>query len=344
VGNVGRYDDAVWLEKRGELGLPVSENTLAMRLKAAGYDTAIFGKWHLGYGDKFSPNRHGFDEAIALLGGNADYFTYREDEGPMTLTRNGKPYETTGYLTDVIGREAAEWLGNRKASKPFFLYVPFTAPHTPIQDPAEFDPKTGTAPRRQGHRPTFARMVERMDKVIGDLIGKLGPNTIVIFTSDNGAERNGRNAPFRGNKSFTWEGGIRVPCVISWPGVVPAGSITEQPAITMDLTATLLAAGGADKARTDGIDLRPVLDGSKPVTPRTLFWRYRRAENTRKAVRKGNMKLVVDNGAESLHDLAADPGEKNNLLETKPAVATELRALLGAWEKEVRAGRLERIK
>ena len=133
LANVGRYDGAVWLQERGELGLPVSEPTLPKYLTSQGYSTAIFGKWHLGYLDKFGPNRHGFDEFFGILGGAADYFRYTEEDKAMVLRHNGKPVQAKGYLTDLIGQKAISWLKKQKAGKPFFLYVPFTAPHNPFQ-------------------------------------------------------------------------------------------------------------------------------------------------------------------------------------------------------------------
>ncbi|HTM51397.1 MAG TPA: sulfatase-like hydrolase/transferase [Bryobacteraceae bacterium] len=346
VGNVGRYDDAEWLAKQGELGLPVSETSMARIFKNAGYDTACFGKWHLGYADKFSPNRHGFDEYFGILGGNADYFTHREEDGTNVLYRNGKPVEAKGYTTDLIAEEAVSWLA-RKRSKPFFLYVPFTSPHTPIQDPDGYDPKTGAAPVRQGHRPTYAKMIERLDRRVGDILSQLdrmgaAGETLVIFSSDNGGDPNGRNDPWRGKKGSLWEGGIRVPCMMRWPGRIPGGKTIDQVAVSMDLLPTMLAATGiaAPSGRPlDGVNLLPVLEGLKPNYPRTLFWRAKRGTRVRKAVRVGDLKLVIDEG-EELHDLAKDELEQRNLLPTAEMIAKGLRAKLAAWEQEVMAPRL----
>jgi arylsulfatase A len=345
VGNVGRYDDAVWLEKRGELGLPASEVTFPKLLQQNGYATACFGKWHLGYSEKFLPNHHGFDEFLSILGGNADYFTHREEDGALVLNRGGKPLERKGYVTDLFAEEAIAWL-KRRDSRPFFLYLPFTAPHTPIQDPDAFDPATGTAPVHKQNRAVYARMVERMDARIGDVLRQLRAmgregNTIVIFMSDNGGEANGDNGELRGRKSSVWEGGLRVPCIMRWPGRIPAGSTTSQVAMTMDFAPTLLrAAGVATATRFDGIDLLPVLTGARTGEARTLFWRYKRANNVRKAVREGDLKLVIDNGREELHDLAKDPREQNDLLPAAEADAARLRKKLAAWERDVMAPRL----
>jgi N-acetylgalactosamine-6-sulfatase len=346
VGNVGRYDDAEWLAKRGELGLPLSEITMPRIFKDAGYDTACFGKWHLGYGPKFSPNRHGFDEYFGIIGGNADYFTHREDDGTPVLYHNERPVERKGYTTDLIAEEAIGWLKQRRQN-PFLLYVTFTAPHTPIQDPDGFDPATGTAPVRQGDRRIYAKMVEREDGRVGDILSQLqavgaADNTIVIYHSDNGGDPNGRNDPLRARKGTVWEGGIRVPCLMRWPGVLPEGTAVSQVGVTMDLLPTLLAATGVPAPpgrKLDGANLLRVLTGKQQPFPRTLFWRAKRGDRVRKAARHGDMKLVIDEG-EELHDLATDEMERKNLLPAGEKIAAGLRARLAEWEKEVMAPRL----
>ncbi len=350
TGNVGRYDDAEWLAARHDLGLPTSEISMPRIFKNAGYDAGCFGKWHLGYEEKFSPNAHGFDEYFGILGGNADYFTHREDEkdGAPMLYHNRTPVERKGYTTDLFAEEAVKWLKQRPHGKPFFLYLPFNAPHTPIQDPDEYDPKTNTAPRRQGNRKVYAKMVERMDRRIGDVLGQLdamgaSDRTIVIFHSDNGGDGNGRNGPWRGRKGAAWEGGIHVPCVMRWPGVLPAGKTVEQVSITMDLLPTLIAGAGVAAPpgrRFDGINLLPALTGGRKPFARTLFWRGKRGGRVRKAVRDGDMKLVLDPEGDELHDLAKDPGERKNLLPEAAATAGRLREKLAAWEREVMAPRL----
>lgn len=346
VGNVGRYDEAIWLQKRGELGLPDTELTLPKVFKKARYQTACFGKWHLGYLDKFLPRRHGFDEYFGILGGNADYFTHREENGQLTLYRNEKPEERRGYLTDLFAEEAIAWLKKQKENR-FFLYLPFTAPHTPIQDPDGFDPKTGTAPWKKNDRRTYAKMVERMDARIGDVMAQLRAmgqeeNTIVVFVSDNGADPNGNNGPWRGRKGTLWEGGIRVPCLMQWPARLPQGKTVSQVAITMDLMPMLMRAAGvtAGAATFDGMDLLPIIRGQMPETPRKLFWRYKRGDVVRKAARDGNLKLVIDPEGEELHDLSTDEREQKNLLPARAREAEALRRALAAWEKEVQAPRL----
>lgn len=339
VGNVGRYDEAEWLAGRGELGLPVSETSIARMLKDAGYDTCLSGKWHLGYLDKFSPNRHGFDEYFGIIGGNADYFTHREEGGAPVLYHNSEKIERKGYTTDLIGEHAVGWLKQR-GRRPFFHYVAFTAPHMPIQAPDE----RGKINNKD--RGTYVKMINRMDDMVGAIlaqIDKMGAaeNTFVVFMSDNGGTGPARNAPLRGHKGLTFEGGIRVPCMTRWPGVIPAGRTTRQVAITMDWTATFLhAAGVAPRRKLDGIDLMPVLSGKQQPSPRTLFFRYKRMQNRRWAVIDGDLKYVRDNGEEMVFDLAADESEEHDLIAQRRDDARRLSGKLAAWEKEVAPPRL----
>ncbi len=350
VNNLGRYDEAEWLQKRGELGLPVAETTIPRFLKNNGYDTACFGKWHLGYMDKFGPNLHGFDEYFGILGGNSDYFTHEEmgeGAGQSQLYENKVKVQRKGYLTDLLAGAAVDWL-KRRSDKPFFLYLPFNAPHTPIQDPDELDPKTGTAPHRDRNRTVYSKMVSRMDLAIGRVLAQLdamgvAKNTMVLFLSDNGGDPNGRNLPYRGTKSSVWEGGIRVPCCIRWPGRIAEGGTLAQPAMTMDLLPTILAAAGAKAPASrafDGIDLLPFLTSRRAVVERTLFWRYKRGAARRKAVRRGDWKYMNDSGTEGLYNLAKDERETDNLLARHPEIAEDLKAKLAAWEREVQAPRL----
>ena len=336
IGDVGRYDEAVWLQKRGELGLPASEPTMPRLLKQAGYDTAIFGKWHLGYLEKFRPGRHGFDEFFGILGGNADYFTHKEDSPLHAFYHNEQPITREGYLTDLIAEEAVGWL-KRRSRNPFFLYVPFTAPHLPMQAPGRSSQDHGT----------YIRMTEALDGAVGAILAQLeamhaDENTIVIFASDNGAIKLGSNGGLRGFKSEVWEGGIREPLLVRWPAALKAGRTCTQVGITMDLLPTILTAAGIapPAVKFDGVNLLPVMKGDAGQFPRTLFWRYKRLQNRRKAVRHGDMKYVWNNGKEELFDLAKDEREQTNLLAAAPDTAATLRARLAGWEKDVAAPRL----
>jgi N-acetylgalactosamine-6-sulfatase len=356
VGNVGRYDDAIRLQKKNDLGLPVEEKALPRLLKDAGYRTGICGKWHLGYEDKFSPNRHGFDHAFYCLGGGMDYFHHVEGSppAPTVLRLNGKPLRRPGYFTDLVAAEAVQFIQVNR-DRPFFLYAAFTAPHAPFQGPKDSSPKPLPADSplwKQGKAPprVYAAMVERLDEAVGKILGelekqKLGTRTLVIFTSDNGGTASARPTPFAGIKGSTFEGGIRVPCIVRWPGVLPARTVTEQVAITMDLTASIarIAGAKAPKGRPfDGIDILERLAKRQPVLERTLFWRARRGERTWWAVREGSLKYVARQDgrkAEYLFDLRDDPGEKRNVLARRGKEAARIKRLLDDWERTVRPKR-----
>jgi arylsulfatase A-like enzyme len=191
-------------------------------------------------------------------------------------------------------------------------------------------------------------MVERMDFQIGRVLDQIRSmdaerDTVVIFASDNGGDGNGRNDPYRGRKGTLWEGGIRSPLLVRWPSTLKPGVTVGQLGMTMDLLPTLLAAAGVPDAgvKFDGIDLLPAMRGERKAFERTVFWRYKRLDNRRKAVRRANLKYVIDNGQEELHDLAKDPREQDNLLSKQPSDAAELRKLLEAWEHDVSATRLK---
>lgn len=345
--NVGRYDDAIRLAEQGQLGLPVDELTLPQRLRDAGYACGLFGKWHLGYEDHFRPLRHGFEKSFGVLGGNADYFRHTEDDGWPVLFEDDRPAARTGYLTDLITDEALRWYAQVK-HRPFFLYLPFTAPHSPIQGP---DDDTGELTPRDrwntGPRTTYAAMVERMDAGIGRVLGAieadgLRPRTLVVFMSDNGGDRNGRNAPFTGQKGTTYEGGIRVPCIARWPRRLPEGQVLPHIAITMDITSSLVRIAGAtvpDDRPFDGIDILADVEDDRPPRPRTLYWRGRRGDITWRAVRDGDLKRIWkhdgDNQESWLYDLHADSEEKSDLLAERTEDAARLEALLSGWERDV---------
>lgn len=350
VGDTGRYDEAAWLQSRGELGLPPEQATLAPLLARSGYDTALFGKWHLGYREKFLPTRQGFREYFGILGGAADYYTHEEPNegrGQKPLLQGESRVERKGNLTDLFAEAATEWL-RRPRQNPFFLYLPFTAPHDPLQNPAEYDAAAGTAPQRPKDRKSYAAMVAHLDRRVGDVLDQLermgaAGNTLIVFHSDNGGTAAaGRNTPWRGAKSSVFEGGIRSPLFMSWPGRIKAGSVSGQPAMTMDITATLLGAAGADTsgARLDGMDLLPYATGVKPIQTRSMYWRYKRGDNRRKAIRDGRWKYISDSGAEYLFDLEADPAERGNLIGDNPALLAQLKAKLTSWEAETAAPRL----
>ncbi len=355
IGNVGRYDDAIRLRQTNDLGLPVDETTIARILKDAGYATAICGKWHLGYEPKFSPNNHGFDHAFYAIGGGMDYFHHVEPppSNMYALYLNGKPVKRKGYFTDLMTDEAIGFMEQQSENMPFFLYVPFTAPHSPYQGPCDFRPQalpedSDLWNQSKGPRHIYFAMVERMDRCIGKILRKLEDqnsqdNTLVIFMSDNGASRSGSNLPLSGFKGNLFEGGIRVPCVVKWPGVLREGMVSNQPCITMDFSRSIVRSAGAKPPKNrsfDGIDILQAIETNQPVQKRTLFWRARRGQRTRKAVRDGSLKYIrLQEGNdvnEYFFDLEQDPAEENNLFGERREDVRKLKILLDDWEEKVK--------
>jgi len=330
------------------LGLPTSVPTLPKMLKAAGYATGAFGKWHLGFKDEFNPTKHGFDEYFGELLGHSDYYNHSYYDGTYALRDGLEPVQVEGYLTDLINDRATKFI-DKHASEPFFLYVPHLAVHCPFQPPGRPLPSVTKANMYDGNRKTYAAMVERVDQGLGMIFAalekhRLLENTLIVLSSDNGGERYSDNAPLFHHKSTLWEGGIRVPCLMSWPGKLPAEKVTPQVAITMDLTATFAALAGVQAPADrpfDGINLLPVLLGEKPLHARTLCWRIDRKGREQKAVRYSHWKYIQDGNVEMLFDLTADIGERRDLSFQQPRVMTELKRQLADWEKELAQERTE---
>ncbi len=357
----GRYQHRVGIEWAdiwiGTPGLSASETSIARMLSDDGYATGIMGKWHVGGTAEYGPNAHGFDEFFGHLGPNMDFYTHRElipRTGVPDLFENTEPVVQEGYMTDLITQRSVGFI-KKHADHPFFLWVSYNAPHWPFQPP---DRLWVAYPeeRFKGTRRDYNAMVERIDDGIGEILAALDEKglarkTLVIFTSDNGGERLSRNVPFFHYKASLWEGGIRVPCLMRWPGQLPAGTTSKQANITFDHSATILAAAGSKPppGRTlDGINLVPILKGEKPVQERTLFWRTPMLGECKptyanfqcmiqKAVRKGTWKYVLDGyeKLEMLFDLENDPSERQSLAYQHPEVVRDLRQRLAQWEQEV---------
>jgi N-acetylgalactosamine-6-sulfatase len=355
TGNVGRYDDAIRLRETHDLGLPVEETSIARMLKDAGYATAITGKWHLGYEPKFAPHLHGFDHAFYCIGGGMDYFHYLDTVAGYNLFLNGNPIRREGHFTDLATDEAIKFI-ERRADGPFFLYVPYTAPHSPFQGPDDYrpDPLPLDSPLwKQGQAPpdVYVAMIEHMDKCIGRILKVLDDkgltqDTVVIFSSDNGGTGSARNAPMSKIKGSTFEGGIRVPAVARWPGVIPKGVVNEQVCITMDFSASIVRIAGAtvpSGREFDGLDILKLVETGRGPRKRTLFWRGRRGDRTWRAVRDGDLKYIRRTDGrrteEYFFDLKEDVGETRSLLEERPEEVRRLKAMLIDWEKEVRHAR-----
>jgi arylsulfatase A-like enzyme len=346
----GRYPQRAGFEwviryTEKQRGLPAAAASLPKVLKKGGYATGLFGKWHLGYTPEFGPNAHGFDEFFGFLAADLDYYAHKDAIGDPGLYENTKLVEQKGYLTDLITDRSLAFL-KKHAVEPFFLEVAYNAPHWPFQVPGKPDvrdvrtygPETGT-------RADYIKMVEHLDSSIGKILAELDrlgltKGTLVIVTNDNGGERLSDNGPLFHGKYTLWEGGIRVPCIVRQPGVIPAGITSAQPVITMDLTATVLAAAGAAVpagVTLDGEDVLPILIGTKPVRERTFCWRLQRPGEPegQRAVRKGKWKYVLDREVELLFDLEADPGERKTLAVKHPDTVAELRKALADWEAKL---------
>jgi arylsulfatase A-like enzyme len=326
-------------------GLPLSETTIADRLKAAGYATGLVGKWHLGNVERFRPPKRGFDDFFGFLGGAHPYFPgmgaaiFRGDETVMEKE----------YLTDAFGREAVAFIDRHK-TKPFFLYLAFNAVHTPMHATDERLQRFASISDKT--RRTYAAMLTAMDEAVGKVLDKLQAekldnDTLIFFLNDNGGPTmqgttiNGsRNTPLRGSKRTTLEGGIRVPFAIQWKGRLPAGKTYEKPIIQLDVLPTALTAAGVEvksEWKLDGLDLLPFLTDKNQQAPHeTLYWRL----GQQMAIRHGDWKLVrydpASDGekgrisAVKLYNLADDIGEAKDLSASNP---DKYKELLTAWDK-----------
>jgi arylsulfatase A-like enzyme len=352
----GRYPQRVLLERalgsvgaELEKGLSANGRSLPQLLKNNGYATGLIGKWHLGYKPELGPNAHGFDYFFGFLSGYIDFYQHtRGYDNQSDLFENTTPIHEDGYMTDLITTRATKFIADH-AEAPFFLEVTYNAAHWPFQPPDH--------PSRAPHNSTFqgpgdsvpptrkdyVAMIERADAGVGritrmlDSLG-LTSRTLVIFTNDNGGEWLSRNAPLFHRKDTLWEGGIRVPAIFRWPGRIPAGQTSAQVGITMDLTATILAATRSQApadARLEGIDLLPVLERRSPAVERTLFWRIDTPARQQRAVRQGAWKLLVDGDDLLLFNLQNDIGERTDLAARRPDLVGKLLPLIRAWEADV---------
>lgn len=354
----GHENNPTWLPEIRDVGLPLDQPTLADVLRKLGYATGAVGKWHLGAHPSHHPNRRGFDSYFGLLGGGHQYFnhnTFKTDpvkarqEYLIPLVRNEKPVEEGEYLTDALGREAAALVDVNK-SKPFFLYLAFNAPHTPLQASQKYLDRVKDIEDEKLR--TYGAMVCGMDDAVGALAAKLKEhglteNTLVFFFSDNGGPvgvTNCRNTPLRWAKGQVYEGGVRVPFVVSWPGKLKPGKF-DHPVSSLDVFPTALAVGGGNgqqNAKLDGVDLLPHRRGESKVSlaDRVLFWRTGGGQNF--AVRAGQMKLVkIGKNPAELYDLGTDVAESTNLAEQKPADVAALQKRLDTWNSELVAPKWE---
>jgi arylsulfatase A-like enzyme len=326
--------------------LPMEEHLLPQTFKAAGYQTAMAGKWHLGHArGAYWPHRRGFDRAYGHVNGAIDYFTHERDGG-LDWHRNGEPLHEQGYTTDLIGAEAVRNIKNRDRAKPFFLYVPFNAPHAPLEAPPELLEKYAKRiPDKNRH--IYAAMVERMDAACGRILAtldeeRIAEETIVFFFSDNGGPTalGASNKPLRAGKGTVYQGGLRVPAIMRWPGRIQPGTRTSQTAAAFDIFPTLAAAAGVkpqSKLPFDGRNLWPTLSRGATEEREDLFFAVESQATQHHAVLHKDVKLVRDvpigGGApvNELYDLAADPLEKQDIAARQPQLVKELAAKIDAW-------------
>lgn len=339
----GHENNPAWLPESTVAGLPLSQTTLPQALKTAGYVTGCVGKWHLGAHPQFHPNRRGFDEYFGLLGGGHIYLPGAKGgvEYQIPMNRNGRDEPLTEYLTTVLGREASAFITRHKGH-PWFLYLAFNAPHTPLQvtDPLLERVKHIPDETRRG----YAGLVVGLDDAVGTVMKALqesgqASNTLVWFFSDNGGPvsvTHSDNTPLRGAKGQVYEGGIRVPFLVSWPGRLPQGKDYAPPVISLDIFATAVALTGAKVPvghTLEGVNVLPGLAGEQAgALHDRLFWRS--GGGTRFAVREGDWKLVGgESGSTELYNLANDVGEQKDLAPAQPEMVTRLRRAYDEWNQ-----------
>jgi arylsulfatase A-like enzyme len=322
------------------VGLLPSQTSLATLLKKSGYETCLVGKWHLGYDLKYSPNKNGFDYFFGFNAGGIDYISHKNPKGRPDLYENEKPVRQEGYLTD-IWEEKAEEIIKEKHTKPFFLSIQFNAPHWPWQAPGDGAYPDTLNWHKGGSPGKYAAMVVSLDEAVGKIMmaietAGIANNTFVIFTSDNGGEEFSDMGIYKGKKETLWEGGIREPAFMRWPGVIPANRITDQPAITMDWSRTILAAAGAKPDLLFPMDGRDLLNIYKvrKIFKRTFYWRLSQ-EYRQKAIRDGDWKYLQIENAEYLFNLANDPGEEHDLKEIYASKFKRLKKKYAQWERKV---------
>ncbi|MDX2040215.1 MAG: sulfatase-like hydrolase/transferase [Acidobacteriota bacterium] len=320
-------------------GLPVTETTIANRLKNQGYTTGAIGKWHLGTQSQFLPQQRGFDEFFGFLIGMHSYTVWNQPNNP--IYRGTQTVTETTYLTDAFSREATDFI-QRNRQQPFFLYLAGNAPHDPMQATDEYLARFPniTDPTRK----TFAAMLSALDDGVGKVLAKLREhnleeNTLVIFFSDNGGiprTNTSKNDPFSGQKDQLLEGGIHIPFMMQWKGYLPAGVVSSAPVISLDVVPTAVSAAMGRKfsdSTLDGVNLIPFASGADMTLPHTqLFWR---SGSTQYAARVGDWKLLFFQNSTRLYNLATDQTESTNLAGSNPTKLAELQAIYQNWNSQL---------
>ena len=347
----GRYPQrtgvvGVLRDHHDHTGLALDERTIADELSAAGYDTALMGKWHLGVPQAYRPLRRGFAHYFGFLSGTIDYYTHLSrgggQKGERVLYRNHKAIESHGYFPDRIADELVRYLAEPK-EKPFFVFFSLGLPHVPLQAPP--------GSKAEGDEAVYRAMVERIDHNVGRALQALDErrfarDTLVVFLSDHGwnvrrKKGPGSNRPFRGGKYELTEGGLRTPTMVRWPARIPAGRTLDEPSITLDWLPTFREAAGVQAAAAkplDGASLLAHLSADEPLPSRTLFWGFQddlAGTPASYAARRGNLKYLRVGETEALYDLAADPGESQDLAAAQPEAFRGLRDAVEQWRRDV---------
>lgn len=336
-----------------QVGLNLNEITIAEELKKYDYNCGMYGKWHLGYAAKYNPTLQGFDDFTGFVSGNVDYHAHIDQEGHLDWWKGDTIDNEAGYTTDLITEYGVQYIKENnpeKTKKPFFLYLPHEAPHSPYQKRRDTIlrevGKPGTvAVNKDSIAAIYKEMVEVMDEGIGRIIRTLKDigqyeNTMIVFLSDNGANHNGNNGGLRGYKGGVYEGGSRVPAIIGYPNMIKKGRVNNQTALTMDLLPTLLDFIGQKPSgkNIDGISIKDNLLHQTSLPNRDLFFAYK----NRSFVRDDNWKLVRihnDDGTKTeLYNLSNDLQESKDISLDHPEVVDALGKKLEIWEKQVWKG------
>jgi arylsulfatase A-like enzyme len=338
---VGLYEPIAEGPNDSTVGLSASDHPIAEMMRKAGYQTYLIGKWHLGYQPEFSPMANGFDYFFGFHAGASDYISHTNQRGRDDLYENDQLVKRKGYLTDILTSKAVELIKS-KHDRPFFMTVMFNAPHWPWQARGDQAYPNGKW-TEGGSAEIYAKIMQALDEGVDSIMkaiddAGIASETILIFTSDNGGERYSDNGVYKGGKMNLWEGGIREPAIIRWPGKIKANSVTDQVTVTMDWTASFLALAGAGvdpKYPLDGRNIIPICTGKQKPFSRTLYWRiFQRNQN--KAMRDGKWKYLQDEkGNEYLFDLESDPSEKNNLKDQQKELFDKLKKKYQQWESTV---------
>ena len=341
----GAAEEPINSKSRGSatLGLPPEHPTLPSLLRDAGYRTALIGKWHLGYPPHFSPIKSGYQRFFGPMSGGVEYFSHCDSRGTHDLWQGEQEHREDGYLTDLITDRAVQWLGEvagpAGGDQPFFLSLHYTAPHWPweTRDDAALaeEVKDNLFHLHGGNIHRYRKMIHQMDEGIGRVMAALRQagvdrDTLVVFTSDNGGERFSDNWPLVGGKMDLTEGGIRVPWIAHWPAAIAPGGVSDQQCLTMDWSATMLAAAGvaADADHPlDGVSLLPVLHDPAATFERAMAWRMN--HRGQRALRLGDWKYLQVDGHEYLFKLPDDERERANHAKREPE---RLAAMRQAWE------------